>query len=331
MFKFVYDHTDYHLLMEDYARALEVPFINNTIIYPKDIAGGQVNLIELSNGLQAISGEYTLNQDICLQRAKDKNEFYTLRFDEITIAGNLVMRIDGESVSETAHTRSAVVLSSSLFDFIVSGKRGSTVKNIVVLITKEWMCKYLGIADTDQVLLKYISLKTACLNMEPLDATYRQWVDEVLQADKSLPLSKAMVQNRIMLLIERFFTRLYEKINLMDKGNEVMLCREDIYRIMDVESLLINEGTIIAPTIDELAKTANMSPSKLKKNFKQVYGSPIYEYYQKNRMQRAKNMLLTGNYSVKEVGLGLGYANLSNFTLAFKKEFQQLPSDFLRN
>ncbi|MFN5133966.1 MAG: helix-turn-helix domain-containing protein [Chitinophagaceae bacterium] len=66
--------------------------------------------------------------------------------------------------------------------------------------------------------------------------------------------------------------------------------------------------------------------SKLKSNFKQVYGTGIYEYYQKNRMRKARNMLITNNYTIKEVGLKLGYTNLSNFSLAFKKEFGVLPS-----
>jgi AraC-like DNA-binding protein len=43
-------------------------------------------------------------------------------------------------------------------------------------------------------------------------------------------------------------------------------------------------------------------------------------------MQKARSLLLTGQYTVKEVGLQLGYTNLSNFSLAFKKEFGILPS-----
>jgi AraC-like DNA-binding protein len=74
-----------------------------------------------------------------------------------------------------------------------------------------------------------------------------------------------------------------------------------------------------------------MSPSKLKKQFKDVYGMPIYEYFQKNRMQKAREMLLEGNRSVKAVGMELGFSNLSNFSLAFKKEFDELPSELLKS
>nr|WP_277349362.1 AraC family transcriptional regulator [Pseudoflavitalea sp. G-6-1-2] len=73
----------------------------------------------------------------------------------------------------------------------------------------------------------------------------------------------------------------------------------------------------------------SISESKLKKDFKVMYGSPIYEYYQKARMQAAQDKLLTGKFSVKEVAMELGYANLSNFTIAFKKAFGVLPSRLL--
>jgi AraC-like DNA-binding protein len=44
-------------------------------------------------------------------------------------------------------------------------------------------------------------------------------------------------------------------------------------------------------------------------------------------MQMARDLLLSGDFSVKEVGIQVGYSNLSNFAAAFKKEFHLLPSE----
>ncbi len=41
-------------------------------------------------------------------------------------------------------------------------------------------------------------------------------------------------------------------------------------------------------------------------------------------------MLQTGKYSVKQVGLNIGFSNLSNFAKAFKKEFGILPKEILK-
>jgi AraC-like DNA-binding protein len=106
----------------------------------------------------------------------------------------------------------------------------------------------------------------------------------------------------------------------------VPLSPDDINRVMNIESILTKDIFQPAPSIQQLSKMAAISESKLKKDFKTMYGFPIYEYYQKARMQAARDKLLTGKYSVKEVAMELGYSNLSNFTIAFKKEFGLLPS-----
>jgi transcriptional regulator GlxA family with amidase domain len=58
-----------------------------------------------------------------------------------------------------------------------------------------------------------------------------------------------------------------------------------------------------------------------------MYGLPIYEYYQKNRMIRARSLLLEGRYAIKEVGIMVGYSNLGHFAGSFRKEFGLLPSE----
>ena len=68
-----------------------------------------------------------------------------------------------------------------------------------------------------------------------------------------------------------------------------------------------------------------MSSTKLKKRFKEVYGMKLYEYYNNNRLKKAKALLENGEASVKEAALQIGFANLSNFSKAFKKEFGVLP------
>jgi AraC-like DNA-binding protein len=128
-----------------------------------------------------------------------------------------------------------------------------------------------------------------------------------------------------MLLIERFFTRLYEKSRTVLASPKIS--KHDVRQLMQVEAILIGDIHNRPPTIDQLAHEAAMSSAKLKKLFKEVYGSSIYAYYQKQRMAVARDMLLSGDFSVKEVGLQVGYTNLSNFAAAFRKEFQILPSE----
>ena len=141
------------------------------------------------------------------------------------------------------------------------------------------------------------------------------------------PLRLTIIQNRVMLMIERFFSSLFEKMR--NPAFKIALSSEDIGRVMNIERLLTKNLFSTPPSIQQLARIAAVSESKLKKDFKTMYGFPIYEYYQKARMHAAQDRLLTGRFSVKEVAMELGYSNLSNFTIAFKKEFGILPSQLL--
>src|SRR5207248_6865962 len=95
------------------------------------------------------------------------------------------------------------------------------------------------------------------------------------------------------------------------------------------ESLLVKNYSGTPPNISSLSKMDTMNVTKFKKDFKAMYGLPIYEYYQKNRMMRAKALLMEGRYAVKEVGMMVGYTNLGHFAASFKKEFGVLPSEMV--
>ena len=89
--------------------------------------------------------------------------------------------------------------------------------------------------------------------------------------------------------------------------------------------MLVHDFSRSPPTIDEFSRLVAMCITKLKKSFKGIYGSSIYAYYQKVRMQKAKDLLMSGKYSVNETAEAIGYYNTSNFISDFKKQFTFSP------
>lgn len=83
-------------------------------------------------------------------------------------------------------------------------------------------------------------------------------------------------------------------------------------------------------TIDELSKKFAISPTKLKKDFKHLFGTSIYQFYTQARMDEAYRRLKSGQYSVSEVGYDLGYSSLSKFSSMFKKVKGILPTEIVK-
>jgi AraC-like DNA-binding protein len=322
--KIEFNHTDYSELLKYYAEVLKGDLKDNTLHLPSEIADGFIKLIELPNGLQGLVSDYTVNEDLLLHRTKINKDFFTLRFDEVNIPDEAA---NETAAADLSSVRSAVFLASTKFDWMFLSKKGTRVKGINILFSKEWIEQFLEVESVGDMIKKYLSLKMSAFNYEPMDMEYKRLLGEIVQGDVNPAFETLVIQNRIMLLLERFFTRTYYKMS--DMHFDVKLSNEDINRLKMIEKELVKDFSVEPPGINKLARLAAMSPSKLKNSFKEIYGLPVYQYFQKHRMNKAKAMLLSRKYTVREVGMEVGYSNLSNFAKAFKKSFDQLPSDLL--
>lgn len=327
MLKLEFNHTDYNELLRFIAAEMKVKVSGNCLQLPPSIGHGFMKVIELPNGLQAIISDYTVEQDLLLNRTRIPKDAFTLRFDEVTIPELTVEQAAGIMNAGLSPVRSAVFLGSTKFDWMFFCTKGTKVKGVNILFNKEWLEKFIEVESAGDLIKKYLSLKMSAFNYEPMDMEYKRLLNEVLETGVAPAYESLVIQNRIMLLLERFFTRIYQKMS--DMHFDVKMSNEDINRLKTIEKELLKDFTAEPPGISKLARMAAMSPSKLKNSFKEIYGLPVYQYFQKHRMNKAKAMLLSKKYSVREVGIEVGYSNLSNFAKAFKKSFDQLPSDIL--
>ena len=324
MFKFSYKYCNHIDYLHDLAKAAGVPVINNAIILPRAMGTGYIKAVELANGLQVLINECTTHEDVSFHRQPAIDESYTLRFDEIKNLKELTLQIDENKLNDENLTFSGAFLTNSLSDFSYTATAGTEDRCINIFFTAAWLENTVGIKSTDDVFQKYLSLKTAVLNFEVLNFEYRELMEDIFEIKEDQPMQKVTIQNRVLLLLEKFFRSLYNRMG--DQNKNVTINDTAIKRMMQVESILVSNLSVPPPTVPLLARTAMMSETKLKNLFKIVYGHGLYEYYQKNRMLKARQLLRTKKYSVKETGTALGFKNLSNFTIAYKKEFNVLPS-----
>lgn len=110
-------------------------------------------------------------------------------------------------------------------------------------------------------------------------------------------------------------------------GHTSRLTAQDMRKIKDARELLLQDMEN-PPSIAKLARMAGMNEKKLKHGFKQVFGSPIFEYFRSYRLEMAREMLVSGNMSVTEVGFSIGYQSLGHFSEAFRKRYGVGPKNF---
>lgn len=102
--------------------------------------------------------------------------------------------------------------------------------------------------------------------------------------------------------------------------------REKITRAREI--LLQHIGEPI--TIKELSRKVAINECYLKKGFKEMFGTTIFDFYQSQRMEHAKYLLYEKGLSVTEISVMLGYSSISHFSTAFKKHTGLKPCELLR-
>ncbi len=81
-------------------------------------------------------------------------------------------------------------------------------------------------------------------------------------------------------------------------------------------------------TVAQLAELCGMSEVYFRKLFLNSLGVPPKEYMIQKRMEYAKTLLLSGNFSVAEAAIMCGYAEPCHFSREFKKRFGISPKNY---
>lgn len=311
MIKIEYNLTSYEDFFRHIAKCLKLKISENTLSFTPDKGTGYIKFVTLMNGLQLLIYDYNPAQEILYHRKKSDRDFYVLRLDEF--AGS-----DGAG-------KSSVFFGNTSQEWFYMASANTQLRQINIIFNKKWLDEYFSDEEAGGKIGNYLTLKNPFVVYELMDAEYRRLMLEILNIRTEKHFEQMIIQNRTALILERFFSRVYKGI--ANEKISIKISAEELQNIKKVESELLKDITQQPPAIAQLSRIAAMSPSKLKILFKQVYGSPINQYYQRHRMHRAKAMLVSKKYSVKEVAVELGFGSVSSFNKAFYKAFEELPAE----
>jgi len=114
-------------------------------------------------------------------------------------------------------------------------------------------------------------------------------------------------------------------IQQLEEETTIKIRRSDMEKVREAK-FLIDENIAHTYTIPELSRIIGTNEQYLKKHFKYMYGLTIHSYILKNKMNFAKELLLTGDDKIADIATKIGYKHATHFTTAFKKHFGFLPN-----
>lgn len=97
-----------------------------------------------------------------------------------------------------------------------------------------------------------------------------------------------------------------------------------IYRVISV----MIAGLDREVSLDKLAQSVNLSPSRLRHLFKEATGVSFAQYLKAQRLEKAKLLLESTFLSLKEVMHRAGFTDRSHFMKDFKKAYRMPPLQY---
>lgn len=103
---------------------------------------------------------------------------------------------------------------------------------------------------------------------------------------------------------------------------------ESSNNIVEIAKEYIKQNYSKSISLDEVSYYVNISPYYFSKLFKEGTGENFIEYLTGIRIEKAKELLRAGEYSMKEICAMVGYSEPNYFSRSFKKHVGVTPTEF---
>ncbi|BDD07285.1 helix-turn-helix transcriptional regulator [Aureibacter tunicatorum] len=131
-----------------------------------------------------------------------------------------------------------------------------------------------------------------------------------------------------------FYSRAYEiiaRISILveDQGQFIVkknIHADDLSLMLQLKEYLLQDFSQ-PPSIEKLSKKYHMSISKIQRSFQSVYGISILKFFNQHRLEEAQRQIKYTDKTLLTISEELGFNSLPHFSSAFKKQFNENPSD----
>ena len=198
---------------------------------------------------------------------------------------------------------------------------------LVVLISIEYFHSLFSIDGT--VLFNYNSLKGENPIIEPKETTtnIKLIINQLITKQANETLRPIFIKGKIYELLSYYFSKPSENNN---ESCPYIATEETISKLKHAKQIIIKEMNN-PPSLPDLAKEVGLNIKKLKTDFKEFYGVPVFTFLLNYKMELAKKLLAEQQLNVNEIAIHLGYSASTHFIAAFKRKYNVTPKQFSKS
>lgn len=160
-----------------------------------------------------------------------------------------------------------------------------------------------------------------------IDNTLAQLLDKILyEKERSIFYSEDL----IACYLKEFIINLY-RLQMLQGSSPATAYQINVERgLVESAAALINEKITQRFTVGEIAACVNVSQSYLSVLFKRHKKLTLIEYINSIRLDRCKDLIREGQYSITKISEMMGYSSVHYMSRQFKNNFGVSPSEYAK-
>jgi AraC-like DNA-binding protein len=147
-------------------------------------------------------------------------------------------------------------------------------------------------------------------------------VQQLVQTPYQGVMQRLYLESKVLELLALQLTQIQAANTLY--SSSVSIKPTEIERVYHAKEILLS-NLLHPPTVLDLAQQVGLHHMKLKKGFRQVFGTTPFGYLREHRLEQAWELLQDENLSVETAAHRVGYSHLGHFSNAFKRKFGITP------
>jgi AraC-like DNA-binding protein len=308
-------------LIQDLSTQFNTASIKDSVDLPSHLGSGNLKGLYFPSDLKLYVGKYQLNIPLQVETTNEKESKIFCIYSSI-VSNEVAIKKDGEWRTMDYNGPNSLLFYSYGSSVEIAYPHNQPFKTLAITFTSETIS---AIMDQPDVL-------------EGLDPQA-----PFLYLDEAVPEAETLIRKLVSICDENGPSRfevylsllnllrltLYRTFIIKERYNSSGLLKDDVEKLFSIRKRLM-ESSHLPVKIVSLSAEFGMGQSKMTKLFKQVFNRTMYQYVQKAKIIKAKDLLNSKKYSVSEVGYMVGYSNMTHFAKAFKKFYKVNPSEYLR-
>lgn len=287
-----------------------------------DIYEGTHFFLSIEDGINAVLIDTTYKEEVLLKYQNENTDVIGLYFYQTSNDVNFIFHRENNLIGKLDFNLTVL---DSTTDKEYTVQKGTQIFVVCILLEKYALEKYFSNITGNQLVdNKSIEDKVnSIIRLDRMNFESQILINDFRKIPYDNPLYDIYFRALIYMLIASYVDQLK-----LEKTIETKTINEDVKKIIVAKAFLLNSIEEPFPGIFFLAKQAQMSASKFKSLFFEISGATVGAFFYNNKLNRAKELLETGKFTVNEVALKLNYANGSYFSKRFHDMYGVFPKEY---